>query len=93
MHVLTKVERGALEQYCTAYAEWRECLRTMDREGRFLETERGIVEHPAGRAMRALAAQCHKSLVEFGLTPSSRTRIHVDEKTKQAGTDAARYFG
>lgn len=90
--VLSTVERGAVEQYCMAYGEWREACRRLDSEGRYWETERGVVENPAGKSMRALSLICHKYLVEFGLTPSSRTRLEVGKEAR-TDDDEKRFFG
>ena len=78
--VLTKVERGSLEQYCQTYSEWRHAHKTIEEDGRYYQGQNGMIEHPAGRAMRAHAAMLAKYLIEFGMTPSSRTRLHVNEK-------------
>jgi len=90
--VLSTVERGAVEQYCRAYAEWREACKRLDTEGRYFDTERGPIESPAGKSMRALSLICHKYLVEFGLTPSSRTRLQVTKKL-EADDDIQKFFG
>lgn len=91
--VLSRVERAALEQYCRAYAEWRIACKALENEGRYLPDKHGVLrEHPAGRAMRGLAAICQKALSEFGMTPSSRTRLHVAEG-KPEDEDAKRFFG
>jgi len=88
LKVLTPVERGALEQYCVAYSEWRQAVDTVRKEGRYYQTEKGVTEHPAAKAMRALSTICHRYLCEFGLTPSSRSRLHVTEETENDSLEA-----
>ena len=90
--VLSQVERAALEQYCEAYAEWRQCLKAIQKEGRFYATENGVQEHPAAKAARQWAGVCHKSLCEFGMTPASRSRLHVTEETPSDSKES-RYLG
>lgn len=90
--VLSESERGALEQYCKTYSEWRHAIKVIDSEGRYYQTDKGPAEHPASKALRALSVVCHKYLSEFGLTPASRTRLHVTQPTEQDET-FKRYFG
>lgn len=92
LKVLSQAERSSLEQYCEAYAKWRECITTLKEQGQYMHTEKGIAEHPAGKAHRAYAAICHKLLCEFGMTPASRTRLVITEETEQDG-QAKRFFG
>jgi len=92
LKVLTTVERGALEQYCVAYSEWRQAVKTAREQGRYFTTDTGLKEHPASKTMRALAVICHKYLSEFGLTPSSRTRLQVTETTAASDLES-KYFG
>ena len=91
--VLTKIERGSIEQYCVAYGEWRECLKDLEKNGRFMYGPTGAYcENPSGRAMRGHAATCLKFLVEFGMTPCSRSRLHV-KKTTEDNSVEKRFFG
>ena len=92
LKVLSQAERSSLEQYCEAYQKWRECIATLREHGQYITTEKGIAEHPAGKAHRAYAAICHKLLCEFGMTPASRTRLVITEETEQDG-QAKRFFG
>jgi len=92
LKVLSQAERSSLEQYCDAYQKWRECITTLKDQGHYITTEKGIAEHPAGKAHRAYAALCHKLLCEFGMTPASRTRLVITEETEQDG-QAKRFFG
>jgi P27 family predicted phage terminase small subunit len=51
-----------------------------------------ISEHPASKAARDLANQMIKLLSAFGMTPTSRTRLAVKEKT-QVDPDEKLFFG
>lgn len=85
MLVATKVDRSALESYCTNYGQWRECQRAIKREGLLTENRFGErVENPNSKLARDLAVQMMKFLTEFGLTPASRTRLHVQKETPKA---------
>lgn len=90
--VLSLAERASLEQYCRAYAEWREAGKSLEQNGRFYVEDGTTKENPAGKAMRSWAGICHKLLCEFGLTPSSRSRLTISEAETQ-DTKEARYLG
>lgn len=75
--VLAKVDRAALAGYCAAYARWVEA------EEKVAESGGLVVKAPSGYPMqnpylaisnRALE-DIRKFAAEFGMTPSSRTRI------------------
>lgn len=74
--LLTNVDTHALAMYCEAYATWIESLEKIRSEGVVVMTENGypkqspyfLIGNKAFDQMKAL-------LVEFGMTPSSRTRV------------------
>ena len=90
MKVLSRVEAPALEQYCRAYQEWRECCQTIDEEGAVVRELRGtgnnqyevLKRHPIDQRKQYLSALILKYLTEFGLTPSSRSRVQVPDDGK-----------
>lgn len=92
LKVLSLAERASLELYCRAYGEWREATKTVEAEGRYYADEKGWKEHPAGKAMRQWAGICHKLLCEFGMTPSSRSRIAITDAS-ETDSKETRYLG
>lgn len=87
--LLTQVDRAALAAYCMAFermlraeAEVQAYIRDPNNpdQSMMMPTKAGYIQHPAiGIANRA--AELMKAyLVEFGLTPSSRSRIRVPKK-------------
>jgi P27 family predicted phage terminase small subunit len=91
--VISRVERSSIERYCLAYQRERESELIVKREGRFLKTEKGdIREHPASRAARDYAQQCVRLLIEFGMTPCSRSKLHVKKK-ENTNSDEQLFFG
>ena len=84
--VLSRADGAALALYCQTYGRWREAEDNLALHG-------CVVEAVAGGAKTSpyvgIAHQClalmHRLLVEFGLTPSSRSRIKSTvEKPKDA---------
>lgn len=82
--LLTQVDRAAFGAYCTAYSRWAQAelamgaLGATERVPFIVTTDKGnVIQHPlVGVANKALELM-HKFLVEFGLTPSSRSRVSV----------------
>ena len=78
--VLTPADRGALAAYCQAWARWVEAERKIETEGMVTTTPSGYemqspwvgIANKALELMRAFAA-------EFGMTPSSRTRVRAEK--------------
>lgn len=79
--LLTRIDRAALAGYCTAWETYVESDKEVRLNGRTTTTDKGnLVQHPE-LANRNRALEMMKAfLAEFGMTPASRTRIHVPEK-------------
>ena len=79
MGLLTRADRSALAAYCTAYGRWVAAERQVQKYGTIVKSpEKNFpMKSPyltiADQSMEAM----RKFLVEFGLTPSSRSRIKV----------------
>ena len=78
MGLLTIVDRAALEAYCQTYARWRWAEDAIRVQGHVYFTATGFwKERPeVGIAERALNLM-KAYMVEFGMTPSSRSRISL----------------
>jgi len=80
--LFTEAERHALILYCATFARWQQADRHLREHGSVLTSRRNkypIVSPYVAIANQTLA-QCHKLMIEFGLTPVSRTRVHVGKK-------------
>jgi P27 family predicted phage terminase small subunit len=81
MGLLTKADRAALAAYCTVYSRWVHAEAQVKKFGSIVKSpEKGFpMKSPyltiADQALEAM----RKLMVEFGLTPSSRSRIRVPE--------------
>jgi P27 family predicted phage terminase small subunit len=77
--LLTRVDRAALAAYCQAWARWVEAEEKVRELGAVVKTPTGcLMQNPwLGVANRALD-EMRRFLVEFGMTPSSRTRVKVE---------------
>jgi len=84
--LLTKIDRAALAGYCQAYGRWYEAEQQIDELGKlskgklkflYKTTNGNLVMNPLLSVANKALEQMHKFLVEFGMTPASRTRISV----------------
>jgi len=76
--LLTKIDRAALELYCSQYSIYRQSFETLNSEGLITTNIRnGDKAHPSAQTAREAAKIIKAIAVEFGLTPSSRARISV----------------
>lgn len=81
MGLLTQADRAALAAYCQCWSDWRSAVEAIREHGRTFSTEKGEIRQRPEVALGQKALTLLKSyLVEFGLTPSSRTRISVPVK-------------
>ena len=76
MGVLTEVDMAAFAAYCQSYARWKEAQEHITSEGSTFETEKGYQQQTPWVGI----ANTNQKLMlqaasEFGLTPSSRSRI------------------
>jgi P27 family predicted phage terminase small subunit len=74
MGVLTEVDMAAFAAYCQSFARWKEAQEHIDSDGSTFETDKGYQQQTpwvgiANTNQKLLQAS------EFGLTPSSRSRI------------------
>ncbi|MHC4222602.1 MAG: phage terminase small subunit P27 family [Planctomycetota bacterium] len=98
MGVLTRIDRNALVRYCVLWARWRkaeEFLRdhgethvVKDAQGQV----KGLRPYPQVRMANQIAEQLLRLEQQFGMTPSSRTRIEVPQQESQDDRDKQRYL-
>ena len=74
--VLAQIDRAALAAYCQVWARWAKAEGELNEHGEVTLTDKGYeIQNP----YLAIANKCLKKmreyLVEFGMTPSSRSRI------------------
>jgi P27 family predicted phage terminase small subunit len=81
MGVLSSVDVTALAGYCECFASWTSATKMVRKVGAVLKSPSGL---PIVSPYVAIAAksldQMRKFLVEFGMTPSSRSRIAASGK-------------
>lgn len=104
MGILTEADGAALERLCDCYAEILECRDVIALHGRVYESvkparregeesEMLIKANPAV-AMLADADRRFKAyLVEFGLTPAARSKVHTKSDDDEKADPLSEFFG
>ena len=83
--ILTESDRSALTAYCSAWGRWIEAEENIKKSGMLIKAPSGYPIHNPWLAISNKAFdQMMKLMVEFGMTPSSRSKIQTvgpEEKT------------
>jgi len=79
--ILTEIDRAAFAGYCQAYARWQEAEEFINKHGTIVKTPSGYWQQVpqvsiAQTYLRIMSRFCE----QFGLTPSSRSRIIAESK-------------
>ncbi len=82
--LLTSVDRAGLAAYCAAYSRWSEAEKRIQEFGLVIKSPKSgfPIPNPYVGIANSSLNQMRKYLVEFGMTPASRSRIHVDPSTQ-----------
>jgi len=74
--IVSNVDIHALAMYCEAYATWMEAQEMIRQHGVVVKSKNGFpVQSPFFHVANKSFDQMKNLLVEFGMTPSSRTRV------------------
>ena len=86
--IISEIDRTALAAYCQLYGRWTDAEEAIKKSGMIIKTINGnVIQSPmVGIANRSLELM-KQYLVEFGMTPSSRTRVKVSDKPKKSEWD------
>ncbi len=91
--ILTELDRASLSCYCEAVNDLEWCAKTIAREGRVIRAgNKTRIPHPAVQIKRQAMQKIREFSAEFGMTPSSRTRIHEIPGSPKS-SDEDDYFG
>jgi P27 family predicted phage terminase small subunit len=74
--VLTSMDAAALALYCEALGRWQDANGLIAKTGLVVPGLKGILtQNPVAHIANAAFDQMRKMLIEFGMTPSSRSRV------------------
>lgn len=76
MRIMSNVDADALAIYAVNYVRWQEATATVRETGLLMRSPQGFpLQNPALAVANKAQDVCLKILAEFGMTPSSRTRV------------------
>lgn len=89
MGLLSQADRAALAAYCVAYSRWRNAEEQVAKFGTIVKSpDKGFpMKSPYLTVADQALENMRKLMVEFGLTPSSRSRISVLGEGKRNAFD------
>lgn len=80
--MITNVDSTALAMYCEVFAQWHDAMQKVKKYGSVIKNQKG---HPAQSPYMRVAFgaqnQMRQMMTEFGMTPSSRSKVSVAETT------------
>lgn len=77
--ILTEIDMAAFSGYCQAYARWKEAEEFITKHGTIVKTPSGYWQQvPQVSIAQTYLKIMNKFCEQFGLTPSSRTRINAE---------------
>ncbi|MBS4062723.1 MAG: phage terminase small subunit P27 family [Bacteroidetes bacterium] len=77
--LVTTVDKDALAMYCVIYVRWLKAERMVREKGEIIKTAAGnIIQNPYLAIANRALDQLNKLGAEFGMTPSSRSRVKVE---------------
>ena len=77
--ILTEVDMTSFAGYCQAYARWKEAEEFITKHGTIVKTPSGYWQQvPQVSIAQTYLKTMGKFCEQFGLTPSSRSRLSVD---------------
>ena len=83
--VMTELDTGALARYVVIWRRWLEAEAEVKRRGHVVKTSNDtIIQNPFLAVANKCLAQMAQIESEFGLTPSSRSRIRMAEPVEAA---------
>lgn len=90
MGLLSTADRAALAAYCVTYSRWVEAELMVKKFGMIVKSPKANfpMKSPYLCIAEGAMEQMRKLLVEFGLTPSSRSRIRVSKHATGGGLEA-----
>lgn len=79
--IMTALDVDALSMYCEAYARWVEANESIRKFGMVVKSPSGYpMQTPWLSISNAAFKQMKDVMVEFGMTPSSRSKVNVTSK-------------
>jgi len=84
--LLTAIDRAALAGYCAAWARWIEAETNIQKFGSVIKSPKSgyPIQNPFVGVANTAMTQMRSFLIEFGMTPASRSRLSVEPAEKSS---------
>ena len=84
--VMTELDGAMLSAFVQPYTQWLEVAEMLNKTGPIIKNQKTgeFRVNPLHRLANELQAQWTRALTEFGMSPSSRSRIHVTPPVEEA---------
>jgi P27 family predicted phage terminase small subunit len=77
--LITTIDTDALAMYCVIFVRWLKAEKMVREKGEIIKTAAGnIIQNPYLSIANRALEQLNKLGAEFGMTPSSRSRVKAD---------------
>lgn len=77
--LVTTIDKDALAFYCVLFVRWIKAEKMVREKGEIIKTAAGnIIQNPYLSIANRALEQLNRLGAEFGMTPSSRTRVKVE---------------
>ena len=91
--LLCGLDRAALAAYCQIWGQWCEVIKQLDEQGFIVSDDGRTIINPLARTSMQLSDQLRKFITEFGMSPSSRTRVSGSGgKEEQGGGEFEKFL-
>ena len=91
--VMTELDSGALARYAVIWCRWVDAEDALKRVGPTVTTVAGnLIQNPHLSLANRCLSQLAQIESEFGLTPSSRTRVRAVSPPRETDPIAAKFF-
>lgn len=96
--LLSSVDVQALARYCTIWVLWNRCRDYIEQKGEVVVVRdkkgrtKNIKTLPQARLFLRYTEELRRIEVEFGMTPSARTKVNTEHSEKKKGGGKSRFF-
>jgi len=81
--LMTVLDVPALAMYCEVFARWMDANKNIAKYGAIIKSANGFpVQSPYMQVANKAFEQMRSMLIEFGMTPSSRTKVSATSEKK-----------
>lgn len=80
MRVMSEADVDMLTTYCESWLQWQEAAERVRDLGMVVKHPKtgAPMRNPYWSCMKESGERCHRIMIEFGMSPSARTRIRAD---------------